>query len=119
MNRPEEVLQKAACRFLNVSCGDVYYYHVPNQRGTRKGWEQGLLTGMGMQRGVADLALILPGGQAAFLEFKTLKGQQSPDQRQFQRLVTERGAKYALCRSLEDVEAALVSWGVEMRGRVR
>ncbi len=118
MNRPEEALHRAACRFLNISAPSVHYWHTPNQRGTRKGWEQGLLTGLGMKRGVPDLAVILPGGRIAFLEFKSLKGSLSLEQRVWRQHVELMGAKYAHCRSLEDVEAALVEWGVELKGRV-
>lgn len=117
-NRPEEALQKAVCRFLNVSTTDLYYYHVPNQRGTRAGWEQGLLTGMGMQKGVADLCLVLPGGRAAFIELKSQGGRLSGEQMIFRNKVQFAGALYAQCRSLEEVEAALIGWGVELRGRL-
>lgn len=116
MNRPEEVFQKAVVRFLAAVAPDVVYYHVPNQRGTRKGWEQGLLTAMGLRKGVADLCLVLPGGGAGFLELKSKTGSLSKDQRDFRDAVVAAGARYAQCRTLDDVQAALTAWGVETRG---
>ena len=118
MNRPEEALHRAAVKFIHAACPEVYFFHVPNQQGTRKGWEQGILTALGLKRGVADLVLLLPGGRTGFIEFKTLKGQLSLDQKVFRDHAIDRGALWALCRSLEEVEATLRAWGLPCRGRV-
>lgn len=118
MRRPEEILQQAVVRFLTVSCPSVVFYHVPNQRGTRKGWEQGLLTSMGLTPGVADLCLVLPGGRAAFIELKAPKGTQTPDQTTFETRVLDLGAPYAVCRSVDDVQETLLRWCVPLRGRL-
>jgi len=37
-----------------------------------------ILSGMGVKPGVADLALVLPGGRPGFLELKSRKGRLSP-----------------------------------------
>lgn len=87
VKRPEEDLQKIVVRYLRLACPDAVFFAVPNQKGTRKTWEQGLLKGLGVRPGVADLVFVLPGGP------------------------------YLICRSLAEVDGALAAWGVPMRGR--
>lgn len=59
-------------------------------------------------KGQADLqGVIAPSGQALFIECKSARGVQSPEQRTFQRLVEKHGGLYVLARTLEDVAAAL------------
>lgn len=85
-------------------------YHVPNegQRAARTG---AFLKRMMMVPGVADFALVLPGGRAAFLEIKTAKGRQSPEQRAFEAACRENGTPYRIARSPEEAMRALHELG--------
>lgn len=56
---------------------------------------------IGMQ-GEADLTLFQQGGKTTFIEIKTLTGQQSKQQKAFQKRVEELGFNYIIMRSLED-----------------
>ena len=114
--RPEEILQRAVVQFLNLAAPKVVFWHVPNQKGTRKTWEQGLLKAMGLKAGVADLCLVLPGGRAAFIELKVADGKQRKEQAEFQAEAEAAGALYAICRSVDDVNATLKAWNAPMRG---
>lgn len=118
MNRPEEAIQRACAEYLRVSCPDLLWYAVPNQRGTRKQWEAALLKALGVRAGVADLAFVLPDGRAAFVELKAPGGSQSPAQRDFQTACAKAGAPYAVVRSLEALEVTLLQWGVPLRARI-
>lgn len=85
-------------------------YHVANegQRAPRTG---AFLKRMLMVPGVADFALVLPGGRAAFLEIKTAKGRQSPEQRAFEVACRENGTPYRIARSPEEAMRALHELG--------
>jgi hypothetical protein len=76
----EHVVQEGIVDLLRVAAHPrLIWYHVPNgeERSERVGAK---LKRMGLVRGVADLALVLPGGRAAFLEVKARGGRQSPEQ---------------------------------------
>jgi len=53
-------------------------------------------------RGVADL-LIIHQGQPVFIELKTAKGRQSPDQILFEKHCDEHAVEYAVVRSVDDI----------------
>jgi hypothetical protein len=57
----------------------------------------------GSINGMADLLVITDGGFGVWLEVKAPKGKQSPDQKEFQRRVEEKGGEYYLVRRLEDI----------------
>lgn len=58
--------------------------------------------------GQADISgLIAPTGRALFIEVKSDRGRQSPQQVTFQRFVEKHGGLYVLARSLSDVRGAL------------
>jgi len=90
----------------------VVWYAVPN------GEKRDIVTAsrlkkLGVRAGVADIAFVLPGGAAAYLELKAGKeGWQSPEQKQFEADVTAAGARYALARTIDDALTVLKEWGV-------
>lgn len=47
--RPEEDLQRVVVRFLQLASPATVFFHVPNQRGTRKRFEQELLKVLGVR----------------------------------------------------------------------
>lgn len=57
----------------------------------------------GVRPGVGDLFLMCPGKgyHGLFIEMKTEKGTQSPEQKDFQELAMKYGYKYTVCRTLE------------------
>lgn len=59
----------------------------------------------GFVPGVADLFLAVPGEKPGlFIEMKTEKGRQRPEQVEFQKAVTESGYGYEVCRSLDQFQ---------------
>lgn len=57
--------------------------------------------------GQADLTGILPGGLRLEIEVKSAGGRQSPEQRDYQRLIERFGGVYVLARCVDDVARAL------------
>lgn len=58
---------------------------------------------------------ILYRGQFFGIELKEGAGRQSENQALMQAEIKRAGGRYAICRSVEDVEAALRAWGVPLR----
>jgi hypothetical protein len=58
----------------------------------------------GLLKGVSDLIIVLP-GRVCFIECKTEKGRQSPEQIEFEQTVTNLGFEYYLVRSKKDFES--------------
>ncbi|KAF0193956.1 MAG: VRR-NUC domain protein [Bacteroidetes bacterium] len=59
---------------------------------------------MGVVPGVADLILLVSrhGFGCLCIEMKTSSGDQSPEQKEWEREVTAAGNKYTLCRSFDE-----------------
>jgi len=72
----------------------------------------GILKAEGVRRGVADLQLAVARGGAhgLFIEVKTSKGAQQPEQKQFQADVEAQGYQYILCRSVEEFIATVTNY---------
>jgi len=89
----------------------VLYFHVPNEgrRAPRTGAFQKRL---GLLPGVADLVIVLPGGQVRFLELKReVGGTLSENQRAFRTACEANGSPYEVATTPEEVEAVLRGWG--------
>ena len=117
MNRPEETLHKAVVQLLKLDgAAGVIWYHPANgeARSARTGARLKL---MGVRPGVADLALVLPGGVAAFLELKAPKGRMSPAQKDFRDACAANSTRYATVNSIDDARAVLAGWGA-LAGKV-
>ena len=110
-DNPEEQLQRAVVEWLRWTKPDVVWFFVNNGARLSKA-QAGKAIGLGVLPGVADLAFVLPGGQAAFIELKVKGTYLSAVQRDFSTKVQALGAWYALARSIEDVEGTLKAWGV-------
>jgi hypothetical protein len=75
-------------------------FAVPNG-GSRHVLEAANLKRQGVKAGVADVLLLVPTQWHPFLciEFKTVSGKQSPEQKEFQKQVEDVGGKYVVVRS--------------------
>lgn len=95
-----EFFSKVPLFFPNLL--DRLLFAVPNG-GSRHKIEAANMKRQGVKRGVADVILQIPkkGYASLCLEFKTLTGKQSPDQKEYQRQVEMAGSKYVIVRSVE------------------
>lgn len=102
----EEHRIQCACvrwfRFQHPSLAQCLFA-VPNG-GRRDRVTGAKLKAEGVIPGVADLLLLVQRGPFGGLciEMKTHKGYQSPEQKQWQKIVEGQGYRYAVCRSLDD-----------------
>jgi len=80
---------------------DKLFFAIPNG-GKRDKMEAIRLKRQGVKAGVTDTLLLIPkkGFSCLCLEFKTLSGTQSDDQKEFQRQIEMCGGKYEIVRSV-------------------
>lgn len=109
----EQKFQTFVVKALRYGCPDCFVFHVPNG-GRRSRFEGAIFKGMGTVAGVPDLVVLWKGG-AGFLELKYGKGSLSESQREIHARLTGLGYPVAVVRTIEEVEAALISWGAPNR----
>ena len=114
MPRPETVLQRQILDFIR-SLGFIPV-HVPNGSVLAGGASQRARQMAGLKRdglcvGFPDLIVYGEGGRICHLEVKTEGGKQSPAQRECEEWLVFFGNRYAVVRSVEDVEEVLHDWG--------
>ena len=95
---------------------DVVPFHSPNG-GYRRASEAGRLKAMGVIPGLPDVGVV-NGGKIFWLELKAAKGRISPAQAYCHRRLEAAGSPVSVCKTLEDVEAALIHAGIPIRARV-
>lgn len=115
MRRPEQQLHRQVVQLLQVyqARGLLAFAHVPNG-GYRTTTEAGIFTGLGVQPGVADLLVWLPGGRSVQVELKAplARKRLSPAQIEWIRRMADMGVEVHVCRSVDEVEAVLRDCGV-------
>ena len=104
----EDRIQKAIVDYLRaVLPFEALVFAVPNG-GRRSKATAGILKATGVQAGVSDLMIIVPGFQKLICaEIKTAKGKLSPMQRKFGELVEGAGHLFCIWRSIDDARATL------------
>ena len=112
----EEAIQRAVAEFLRkaTKAEEVVWWHVPNG-GKRSKATAGRMKAMGVSRGVPDLHFMWS-GKFGVIEMKDATGDMSPDQKEFAKSTKAFGHYFAECRTPEDVENTLRSWGVPLHG---
>lgn len=101
MRQEEHNIQVGIVQYLRLRGFEVFA--IPNG-GRRDAVTGAKLKAEGVSAGVADLIILLPIGNALFVEVKTAKGRQSPEQKAFQERVESLGFNYVIWRSVEDAE---------------
>jgi hypothetical protein len=97
---PEHNFQVFAVNYLRWN--GIYCFAVPN--GGKRDIKTGaFLKKEGQLAGVADLILLLPEGEAIFVELKSGKNRQQESQKIFQKTVEKLGFSYLLWRTPQDV----------------
>lgn len=120
--RSETSLQMEVEAFLRVAWpAHLPYTHFPagELRDERTG---GKLKRMGLKTGWPDFQFIMPNGQAAFIELKVDDNDLSDEQIAVRAKLCALRCGYAVCRSLDEVEAVLARWlskfGLTLKGRL-
>jgi hypothetical protein len=114
---PEESFQKDVHELLLWAAPPgLVWFAVPNQKGTRRGFEVALLKAMGVRPGVGDLCFVIPPtGRFGCLELKARHRKPSVVQLDFGDQLHLAGALWACCWTVEEVIATLEDWGVRLR----
>ena len=103
---PEDDLQRAVMRFLDLALGpEGVAYAIPNG-GKRHAREAARMKGLGVRSGIPDIGICYR-GRALFVELKAPRGVVSAAQREMAKRLHFAGAAVMLCRSVEDVERSL------------
>jgi len=106
----EHSLQVTVLAYLTYNARpDINVIAIPNAapRSLRMGAR---MKAEGLQSGVADLCIMLPGGKVAWLELKTDRGRQSIAQKGFEAKCKRLDHPYALARTLDEAITALTQW---------
>ena len=118
---PEADLQRSVVTALKFALPKTAIIHhcanevtEPGPRGAKR---QAILVGMGVHPGFADL-MVLCDSRVLFLELKSLKGRQSPNQEAFRDTVLAQGFGWALVRSVDDALGALADNGFASRAQL-
>ena len=119
MKRPEEALQRQVASFLRATVpappmGPVWF-HVPNG-GARSRAEAGIFKVMGVKAGVPDLLFLW--SRPFAIELKALKGTSSDAQKAMLADLELVGIKTFVCRSMDELQAALNEMRVPLLGRI-
>lgn len=102
----EHCIQRSCVRWFNLKHQSLKgrLFAVPNG-GKRDARTAAKLKEEGVVAGVADLILLTPNRfyGALLIEMKTSSGRQSTSQKEWERIVTDKGEyKYVVCHSLDD-----------------
>ena len=106
----EESLQTEILGWMEEHRPDLMCVHIPNGA-IRTHKERRRMLEQGMTPGMPDLLLIDAAGRHGYMEVKTDRGAISMAQWDIRTELMDRQVPWALVRSLEEVQGALVDWG--------
>ena len=121
---PEEILQKQVVRYLELAVAPPpagpFWFH-PRNEGKRSKAEAGVAKAMGQRAGVPDLMFVWGGKprRPFGLELKVGKRGATENQRQAHQEIRDAGGEVYVCRTLEEVAAALAAEGVQARAPIQ
>ncbi len=120
--RPEQALQIQVAAFLRVALRPPTLWTAFPAGGGGK-VRGAFLKAMGLQAGWPDIVIIhrfesLTETLVLGIELKAGKGRQSPEQKAVMESFISIGAGYEICRSIEDVDLALVHHGIPLHASV-
>ena len=115
--QPEQIFQTDVAEFLTLALPvhDAWFTTIPAGGGGKV--RGAILKGMGYKAGTPDM-LVIYQGTAIWLELKSGRGRLSLTQQLCSHDLVEAGCKWALCRTLEDVERDLTRFGLPLRATV-
>ena len=105
----EAELQKMVVVYLRAQHPKLLFWHTPNTINANAAWHA-KQKAMGKLAGVPDIAMVLPGGRAAFIELKIKGGRLSEDQKDFCRRCVMSDANWECCYSLDGVRETVSRW---------
>lgn len=112
---PEHRFQCAVADYLTFAMPKGYLW-TADAAGVRVGMQTAIkMKAAGVHRGWPDVRILFPSAVTRFIELKAKDGRLSPDQIAFREFCENTGRDiWAMARTLEEVEAALVRWRVPL-----
>lgn len=117
----EEPFQVETASLLNyvLQTPEAYWFHIPNQSPFNAESPHLIRAGARMKKqgrkaGIPDNCVVYA-GRAHFIELKSKTGTLSPAQKIVIPALKSAGSPVEIARTLEDVMAALVAWGIPLR----
>jgi hypothetical protein len=106
----EAALQSSCVKWydLQYATEKLRLFSIPNE-GQRNPVNGARMKAMGRRKGAPDLVFMIEHGQVVFIEFKTEKGRQSPEQKAFQQQADKQFIKYHIIRSFEQFKELIVN----------
>jgi len=113
MNRDEDILQAQIVQWYSLEYGkkhDKCLFHCNNK--AKNPIEGNRMKAMGVKTGVSDLIMVV-NEKVIFVELKTDKGKQGPEQFKFENQVKELNQIYVVIRSLDEFKQLCHQWYLE------
>jgi hypothetical protein len=113
---PEHRLQVGVATYFRFAMPDNYIW-TACPAGMRGSLYQGVKAkAAGLNPGWPDLQILFPTAVTRYIELKSPDGRLTPDQRRFHDFCAATGRDiWALCRTVEDVEATCLRWNIPMK----
>ena len=113
---PEEKFHRDVAGYLDLALPDGCWYTTIGHGGG--GEFRGIrLKAAGMKAGVPDI-LLISNSIALFIELKSNTGVLSDTQKETIPAIEKAGGRVKVCRTLEDVETALLAWNIQPKVRL-
>lgn len=113
---PEHKLQVAVREYLEYALPKSMYW-TASLTGTHLSMQaRAKAKAAGVRRGLPDFLFVFPDGVTRYIELKAKNGSLTPEQREFRDQFGPLGI-FAVARSVDDVERALVEWKAPIRVR--
>lgn len=115
---PEQDFQIRVAAHLDKYLPEPYWYTAIDHtyHGERRGKT---LRDMGVKKGVLDMLILGPDRFIGWIENKSKEGGLSVEQKAMLPMLIAFGHRTAVCRTLDDVVAAVSSWGIQWLGEPR
>jgi hypothetical protein len=107
----EDAIHAAIVEFLTIAGHSRLLYFHPANGSLVSPSARMYFARLGVYPGVPDLCFVLPDKTVAFMEIKREGGRLNEAQQAFQARCALLGLKYSICRSINDAEEVLSSWG--------
>lgn len=106
MNHEESQIQREIVKKFQEA--GIFFHSIPNEAAGRDKIRQALMVALGLRKGVADGIAWLPLSngvvKVTYIEVKTPKGKQSPQQKAFEYICKFYGVPYMVIRSIEEID---------------
>ena len=112
---PEADLQFDIVNYLNVALTPSHFVAAIPNASRRTFFGHAANAVAGLYPGMPDLMIVGPLGRCAFIEVKADRGRLSDVQQAVHARLATMGVPHCIARSLDDVRAALVAWGIPTR----